>query len=118
MIVPLCDQLMNRLCTFGPDKSLIEAAEEVTQTIWVETKLLQYRRMNSFHVSPFFNSLGTEFIRFAVADTTLDASTCHPHRKAVCVVIATGSLCVFGGWLTTEFSAPYDPGLVQHAAVF
>ncbi len=70
----------------------------------VEPHQVKNRRMKIMHVHTLFDRGETEFIGRSVAQSRLDASTCHPNSKAIMIVVA--SLLTFRRWCSSEFATP------------
>ena len=73
---------------------------------------MQDRGVQVLHLERIFDRTRTEFVGRTVTDAPLDSTASHPHGKSVGVVIATGTLGVLGGRLTSEFAAPDDKRFV------
>lgn len=61
----------------------------------------------------------TEFIGCAVGDAGFDTASGHEHAEAFDVVVASGgSAFALEHGCATEFAAPDDESVVEHAALF
>ena len=90
----------------------------VVEFVGVEAELVEDGGVEVFDCEGIYDGGGAEFVGLSYANAAFDAASGHPHCEAGGVVVAAGSLGVFGGGLTAEFAAPDDEGFVEEAALF
>ena len=84
----LGDNLLNRLGTLHPNQTLVQSPMEKSKVIGIKSELVQNSRMKAAYVKTVGHGLTTQFIGFSHADSTLDATSRHPHGVDVGIVIA------------------------------
>ncbi len=113
----LRDDLMDRLGSFDADQLLVEAVVEVGEPVRVEAHLLQDRGVEVLHVVAIGDGGAAEFVGSPTLTPPLMPPPASHMVKTVRVVIATGSLGVFGGRLASELASPNDDGFIEQAAL-
>src|SRR5690606_40049630 len=99
--------------TLDSDETMIEASEEKAEFIRIESQKTENGRVQISHVKTIVHCHGPYLVGLPDRDSAVDAASGHPYRKPVTIVVATGSLFVFGGGLTPELSAPDDQSVFQ-----
>ena len=89
--------------------------ELCAEAVVVEAKLVEHGGVEISHGDDVFDRVVAEFVGFSVAVALLYATSCHEHGIAFDVVVAAIALC---HWRATEFAAPYDKCVFEHAAAF
>jgi hypothetical protein len=102
---------------FDTGEALVEPFEGIAETIMVNPHQVQNGRIQVADMDRVFQNVVTEFICFAVHNSTLHATTCHPDRKAFWVMIA--SIVGFAQWAlaidgSSKFAPPYYECVIQH----
>ena len=72
--------------------------------------------MDVMYGCPVHCSMVANLIGFSVACSSLDSSSCHPHREAKRVMIATIASLFLGS--APEFSPPYHQGFIEDPPLF
>src|SRR5262245_48447971 len=94
----------------------VAAAVAIRESLVVESHEVQDRGMQIVNVDSVFDGRETEFVGRAVADPALHASTGHPDRETVMVVIA--AFLSFGCRRAAELATPDDERFVEQSALF
>ena len=120
-IVVLGEHLLDHVAVDVGEAELA-AHEAVCQAGMVETEQVEHSGLEVIYVDQVFENVQAEIIGFPNDLAGFDASAGHPHCEAVGVVIASGVGGVFGTAEfrhrgATEFTAPDNEGIVEHAAL-
>lgn len=96
-------------------ESGIEALEFVGKAFEIDTEEVEHGGVEVVHGSAVFHGIVAELIGRSADDPAFDSRTCHPDRKRIDVVIASGALA---HRRAAEFPAPDDQGVIEHPALF
>ena len=108
------------LGVFDPGEPLVEPEVFVSESFVVDSKTLKNGGVEVVHVDGVFHDVVGEVVGFAVFETGLDPSACHPHGEAASVMIA--SVVVLGQFPlringATEFASADHDGVLEQPAL-
>ena len=114
-----CENLADDSGRFDAGEADVEALIWNAQSLVVESEEIQHGGMKVADVDNVFHRVVAEFVGGAMGDAAFDAAAGEEHRKALDVVIAAW-ICAatLGHWRASEFAAPNDEGVFEHAATF
>ena len=106
---------MDRLRALHAHQLAVEPAVEVRELVGVEAEAVEDRGVQVLDVEAVGHRGAAQLVGLADAGAAPDPAPGHPHREAVGVVVAAGSLGVFGRGLASELAAPHHDRLLEQA---
>src|SRR5688500_576952 len=82
----------------------IAAGVTVRESLMIQAKNVQQRRMKIVHVDRVFDGAVTKVVGGTPGESRSNSAARHPHRE--CVWMVTSAVAVFHHGSATEFSAP------------
>ena len=79
---------------------------------------MKHGRMKIANVNDVLLCMIPKLVSLPVTDSTLDATSRHPHGKALDVVIPAGPALALEHGGTTELATPDDQGVFEQTALF
>ena len=96
----------------------VASLEPVSQRGVINAEEIQHRGVQVMHVNHVLHRVVAQFVSVAVAETALDRTSGHPHRKALDVVIASGrSAAPLRHRRPPELAAEHDQGIFEQPAI-
>ena len=97
---------MDDVPLFDSGEALVEAEVWVGEAAVVDSHEVQDGGVKVAYVAAFFDRFETEFVGGTNGLTAFDAGTCHPHGKAVPVVISARLADAFAGGGSAKLAPP------------
>ena len=103
-------------------ESVVAALEAECELFVVKAEQVQDGGLEIVGCDFVFDNSETQFIRLSVIAASADATTCHPHREAIWVVVASqhgaASSATFAEGRSAEFAAADDQRVFEESALF
>ncbi len=113
-----CEDLADDSGRFDAGEADVEALIRNAQSLVIESEQVQHGGMKIADVDDIIDRVVAEFVSGAMGHAAFDAAAREEHGKALDVMVAARiRTATLGHWRATEFAAPNDQGVFEHAAL-